>query len=386
MESSFAEIIQRAHQHVHFVVVSCELDDSLRALVTWHRVWAPRYPFLLRFAWFFVVGGLAVQRSRADLVHTMGAIIPNRVDLVAIHFCHAGYRATLGRWAAADASPVRRLNTGLSRRLAAAAEHWCYRPKRVRLMTAVATGLVKELSCHYPGVRVVLVPNAVDSDRFRPSASVAADIRNAHGVRANELVALFVGGEWARKRLPLAIQGVAAAIEAGADLSLWVVGPGDEERCRVLARREGLESRVHFFGKQEDVVPFCQGADIFLFPSSYETFSLATLEAASSALPLVLTPFSGVTELLRIDGGWICTEPTRESIGAALVRLASDSDLRRRMGQEARDRCAHLTWEAVVDRVQSLYDELMESSTRGMEVRRARPFGRPQQLGIRRAR
>ena len=76
-------------------------------------------------------------------------------------------------------------------------------------------------------------------------------------------------------------------------MSLWIVGPGDVERYRALARGEGVEDRVRFFGRRTDTERFYRAADAFLFPSLYEAFPLVALEAAACGLPIVATASMG---------------------------------------------------------------------------------------------
>ncbi len=84
-----------------------------------------------------------------------------------------------------------------------------------------------------------------------------------------------------------------------------MIGAGDEDRFRAIARRSGLAGRVEFIGAQLDPAPYYAAADAFVLPTAYETFSLASYEAAAAGLPLLVTRVNGVEDLL-VDGetGW----------------------------------------------------------------------------------
>ena len=79
----------------------CPSTRRLRPLVEWHRMpWPAWNSFRFRWIVFFILGGLRVRRIGADLVHTVGPtpIVPNRVDLNTVTFCHAAFgAATAGR-------------------------------------------------------------------------------------------------------------------------------------------------------------------------------------------------------------------------------------------------------------------------------------------------
>ncbi len=342
MERAYAELVRRMPSRYRAIVISSELAPSLRPLVEWRHVPVPRRPVPLRILLFFVLGGIALRRIRPDLIHTLGAIVPNRADAVEVQFCDAGFLAATGRFAPMDAPPLRRINTALARVLALSAERWCYKPRRLRQFVAVSHGIGSELARHYPGIPVVVAPNGVDLVRFKPDAAFRRRIRDQVGLGDADVVALFVGGDWDRKGLPIAI----AALAHAAGVHLWVVGPGDTTRFEKLAREHGVGARVRFFGRRADTERFYAAADIFCLPSLYEAYPLAGLEAAAAGLPVVATPVNGISDLVGEDEAGILVQRAPKDVGEALARLACDSALRKRLGSAARRRVEHYTWDA----------------------------------------
>jgi glycosyltransferase involved in cell wall biosynthesis len=360
MERACVELISRGSALYRFVVFASELAPDLRGTVYWERIVVPQRPFPVKYLAFALLAGYRVRRCRADLVHTVGAVVPNRVDVAIVHFCHAGFRARTGRLAPPERTVLRRANTALSRLLALGAERWSYRPARVRLLTAVSPGVAGELHRHYPKVPTRLTPNGIDLDRFRPRPNVRARVRVAEGLRPDDLLVLFVGGDWERKGVAAAIDGFADALaRLGEHARLWIVGRGDERRFRAIARRHGVDEQVRFFGARSDPERFYQAADIFVSPTLYETFSLAAFEAAASGLPVVAPAVSGIDELIGDDEAGIVVDRTAKSVGAALARLAADPELRAQMGAEGRRRASEYTWERSVDSMLEVYRELL---------------------------
>jgi glycosyltransferase involved in cell wall biosynthesis len=362
MERAFSELVRGANNRFRVTVFAGELDlpPDLRASVDWRKVPLPGGPEPLRFAIFFVLAGLRLARARADIVHTMGAIVPNRADLASVHFCHAGFLGANGAFSS-PSSPARRLNSALARALALVAERWCYRIGRVRALAAVSNGVKGEVNRYYPGVPVFLTPNGVDTERFRPDPVMREKLRRAEGVAPDDVVVLFVGGDWGRKGLALTIDAVAqAAAEARVPLRLWVVGDGDSGRFARIAQARGIGERVHFLGPRTETERFYQAADVFILPSSYETFSIAAHEAAASGLPVVSTRVSGVEELVGADEAGILVERDVDAVGSALARLGVDSELRARMGEVGRERAREFTWERSAESVLAVYESLLE--------------------------
>src|SRR5580693_2569519 len=89
MERQLTELLLGLRQLGHNVTViarTCDLPPE--SGVVFHRVRAPGRPFLLAYPWFMVSGTLAVRRRRRGVVQATGAIVLNRVDAIAVHYCH----------------------------------------------------------------------------------------------------------------------------------------------------------------------------------------------------------------------------------------------------------------------------------------------------------
>jgi glycosyltransferase involved in cell wall biosynthesis len=359
MQRAFAELVRRLHGRYEFVVVSGDLGNDLRGLVAWRRVPVPQRPAPLRFALFYVIAGLRLATTRADVVHTLGAIVPNRAHLASVHFCNAGFVEAVGL--APPAAPLpRRINTGLARVLGLLAERWSYRRGRLDFLAPVSAGVARELERHFGGVPIRMTPNGIDRMRFRPDADVRVEVRRDLNIAADEVVSLFVGGDWHAKGLRLAVEGLAEASRE-VPLRLVVVGRGDEAHFRRLASRLGVAERVTFVGERRDTERFYAAADIFVLPTVYETFSLAAFEAAASGLPVVAPRVSGIEDLVGDDAAGVIVRRDANEIGAALARLAASAELRSVLGAAARERSAAFTWDRSIAAVASVYRSVTEA-------------------------
>jgi glycosyltransferase involved in cell wall biosynthesis len=151
------------------------------------------------------------------------------------------------------------------------------------------------------------------------------------------------------------------------DTVLDVVGDGnDRSACETLAKELGLGDRITFHGSvpRVKVDDFYARADIFVFPSYREPGGNVSLEAMGFGLPLIVCrrggPGANVDDscAFRLDAH--SPQQLARDFAAALRRLVDDRDLRLRMGAAARAHAAssHL-WSARLDRVGSLYEELI---------------------------
>src|SRR5215213_3641484 len=81
---------------------------------------------------------------------------------------------------------------------------------------------------------------------------------------------------------------------------LIMVGDGpDRGEAEAEARALGLNDKVFFLGKIDAVAPLLAGADLFLLPSSGESFGLSALEALACGVPVIGTTAGGLPEVVR---------------------------------------------------------------------------------------
>ncbi len=157
----------------------------------------------------------------------------------------------------------------------------------------------------------------------------------------NELRLLYVGSGFRRKGVPAAI---AAAARLEQPFRLFIVGKGNQSSYRRLAQRLGIIDRVVFTGPRTDVELFYQGCDVFIFPTLYDPFSNATLEAMAHGLPVITTRYNGVSELICSgENGFVVQDPPDVTAIVVCLQLLTDRDLLRRMGVKAAETAAAFT-------------------------------------------
>jgi len=186
------------------------------------------------------------------------------------------------------------------------------------------------------------VPNAADTQRFWPIDEAARQAwRAANGIDAGDLVAIFAGGEWARKGLDLALRGVAKLVseDPGSRLKLFVAGD-DPNRASFdqLVGDLGIGTRVIFGGFRKDIPVALAASDFFLFPSRTQAFSLATIEAAACGLPIVASKINGTEDFILPGETGAFVEHDPGHIAATLQTLVANPERVRQMGQAGRAR------------------------------------------------
>jgi glycosyltransferase involved in cell wall biosynthesis len=183
--------------------------------------------------------------------------------------------------------------------------------------------------------RVFLAPHSTDIARFH----AVAEEREQGGSRSSIRV-LAVSRLLPRKGVDRLIAAVARAAAAEPAIELRVVGAGpDEDDLRRQVEALGIADRVELTGfvDQDELPGLYRDADVFAFPTLDDPFGFVVLEAAAAGLPIVASPWGGATGDLVRDGetGLVRDPHDVEGFAAALVTLARDQTLRRRLGQAA---------------------------------------------------
>lgn len=355
-ERAAAEVLSRVARRAPVTVIArrCELDG-----VDWIRIDGPSRPAVLRTWAFARAARAAERRAGCTITNSIGAAAMD-ADVITAQFCHAAFTARYGGLRGGSGLGAYYQRFAQSRFVAE--ERHAYGSPRLRRVIAVSEGTSRELQEHYRVApeRIRVVPNGVDHAVFRPARDGEArqELRARLGLPSGAFIALFVGGDWERKGVRDAIDAVASVRDA----HLVIVGRGDAAAMREHAGRRGAAARVTVVEPSPAPQDFYAAADCFLFPSRYEAFSLVTLEAAASGLPIVCHAINGTEELVR-DGvnGWLVPFGA-DSLAAKVTALRDDAGLRARMSAAAVDSSLRYAWDRVAD---EYYGVLVEAAGGG---------------------
>jgi N-acetyl-alpha-D-glucosaminyl L-malate synthase BshA len=154
-----------------------------------------------------------------------------------------------------------------------------------------------------------------------------------------------------------------AAVNAGIPSRLVMIGDGpDRPAAEEEMRKQGVEGRVDFLGKIDSVAPLLASADLFLLPSTSESFGLSALEALASGVPVVGTRAGGMPEVVR-DGetGMLLPVGDVEGMANASLAILRDRDRWNAMSElAAADARARFSLEEIVSRYEQLYTTSLE--------------------------
>ena len=183
------------------------------------------------------------------------------------------------------------------------------------------------------GCNIQVIPNFVDPevyDRSRYDRTIASELNGGRKVL------MHVSNFRAVKRVQDVV-GVFARVNEEIPSVLVMVGDGpDRVHAERTARDLGVERSVHFLGKLESVAPLLAGADLFLLPSSTESFGLSALEALASGVPVIGSNTGGLPEVVRSgETGALCPVGDVEAMAEEAKAILRDGPRWRAMSEAA---------------------------------------------------
>jgi phosphatidyl-myo-inositol alpha-mannosyltransferase len=207
----------------------------------------------------------------------------------------------------------------------------------------------------FPWADPVVVPNGVDITRFR------GDLPPVRHLRDRRVNFLFVGRLEERKGVRDLVRGFGLVRQRIGNCRLIVVGEGPDRRdLEAILRAEHIEDVVLAGRVPDEVLPrYHASSDVFCAPAtSGESFGIVLAEAMAAGLPVVCTSIPGYRAVVVPGVTGLVVLPGRpDQLGEAMIRLAEDAALRRRMGEEGRRLTREqYAWPVVTARLVEIYE------------------------------
>lgn len=185
--------------------------------------------------------------------------------------------------------------------------------------------------------KTVAITNGITPDRVAPKVS-KQEVRTMWGMSSEELIIITAGRLAEQKGLEFLIRAVPLLKEklcCPFKVVLAGEGPLKQELERLVALL-GIQDLVLFPGFCDDIGSIISASDIVALPSLREGLSISLLEAMAANKPIVTTTIGSNKEVLRQGECGILVPPGDiQKLAKALICLAGDSDLRKRLAASA---------------------------------------------------
>ena len=267
----------------------------------------------------------ALRRERPDVVFIPSHVLPLALGLKSVVTIHdVGHRRE-----------PRAYTSGARWYLEASTR---YAARRATRLIAVSQSTADDLVRYYgvSGGRITVVHSGIGRQFTSQSAARVSDVTRR--LRISGPYFLYVGRNHPRKNLPMLRRAFAVARGRGLDASLVIAGPGHDpassERVRVLP-----------YVPADDLPALYAGAVALTLPSRFEGFGFPALEAMRCGTAVIASNAGALPEIIG-SAGILLSPDDAGAWSQAMLELAADPDLQRRLIAAGTARSADFTWEA----------------------------------------
>jgi L-malate glycosyltransferase len=328
-------LAHRGH-HVHFISTETPFRlGEFQAGLTFHQVLTPTYPLFREPQYLLSLANKIVEVAREfslDVVHAHYAV----PHATAAFLAKEVLASTRGGLAPGVVTTLHGTDITLVGSDPSYSEIVAFSIERSDRVTAVSRSL-RDSTYAELGVRheIEVIPNFLDCAIHRrveipdlrarftdgdPNSRIVVHVSNFRPVKRIEaLMAIF---DRIRKRVPA---------------RLLLVGDGPELGTALrFARERGISKLTHAVGAQEEVLPLLSVSDVFLLPSSQESFGLAALEAMACEVPVVASRVGGIPEVIEHGvSGFLHPPEALDEMAESAVALLTDPALHRSVAAAA---------------------------------------------------
>lgn len=212
--------------------------------------------------------------------------------------------------------------------------------------------------------RYMVMENGTDFAYGQAAPEEVEKLRETYHIPDDTFVFLFVGRMMWYKNTRLILDSLKIAKEGGLPFRAFMIGDGfDAPAIREYAKEIGLEKDTIFTGPiydREYLRVFYSLADIFLFPSTYDTSGIVVKEAAACDCPTLLVANSCAAEGAVDNFSAFLAEENASSCGQAILNACHSRDHLRQVGKQAGENL-YLSWDTAVSRAYARYEEILRT-------------------------
>ena len=217
--------------------------------------------------------------------------------------------------------------------------------------------------------RTIVMPNGVDFPRGRVDGALMDEVTAGYDLPEGLPVFLFVGRMMWYKGIRIILEGLKMLAEGGQDFRMVFVGAGgDKDEIAAFSDELGLAGKVIYcppIHDREQIRAWYCRADLFLFPSTFDTNGLVVREAAACALASVLVQGSCAAEGVTDGVSGFLIEENAEAMAAKLRELCAAPERMHAAGEGAQ-RELYLSWESSVTNAYERYGAVIDNYKRGL--------------------
>ncbi len=156
------------------------------------------------------------------------------------------------------------------------------------------------------------------------------------------------------------IQAVPRLLSEAPDSRFVLIGDGDLlDELRQQSLKLGLQDKIEFLGKCEDVLPLLKKMDLFVLPSLWEGFPTVVLESMACGVPVIATDIPGTRELIQSGvTGWLVPPGDPQALAEAILEALKKPLLRQEIADHAWEMAKNFSMDVIARQYEDLYQRI----------------------------
>lgn len=209
----------------------------------------------------------------------------------------------------------------------------------------------------------IIMENGVDYPKGKSSQNDMDKLRAKLALH-HTMTFLYVGRMMWYKGIKITLDALKIAKDQGKDFKMIFVGDGlDAEAIKDYVKDLNLENNCIFTGSiydRDELKVYYSIADLFLFPSTFDTNGIVIREASACSCPSILIKDSAAAEGIENDFTGILIEENKDSMAKEIINACDDRERLKRIGINANENI-YVSWDDAVEKAYRRYEYILEN-------------------------
>ncbi len=233
------------------------------------------------------------------------------------------------------------------------------KPRFVACSRTVAKSYKKRLGIAPSDIEII--HNFVAPQNLRCEPGKPTEIRHSLDIPEDAFIYIEVGRLDPPKGQSYLLKAFQKVLLKVPQAYLILIGTGPSENdYRQLSKSLTIEHRVHFPGRIKNIGAYLEMSDVFVFPTLFEGFGIALIEAMAKGMPCIASRIDALEEIIDDDVSGLFVEPKSETeLAKMMIRLYKNPELRERLGQAASKKVkSQFIADVLIPKWEKLYSEI----------------------------
>ena len=207
--------------------------------------------------------------------------------------------------------------------------------------------------------KIEVIPNFIDTEKIN---RVGKPCERSLLAQKEEKILTHISNFRPLKRIMDVIK-IFEGLSSEIDCKLMMVGEGPEKvKAIEYVEKTGLEDKILFLGKSNEIDKVLCYSDLFLLPSEKESFGLSALEAMAHGVPVISSNAGGISEV-NIDGvsGYLADIGDVDTMVVRAKELLSNDALHSQFKKQAKEQASKFSLEKIIGKYETIYSDAVAS-------------------------